>query len=162
MEVPLERSHHFSGVGSSPESAIQICAYNTITDLHRRYSELNSSYTFGYFPFHVQPDTNAVLYPHPEHEDDLRSIRMFELTRALDVAFLCYASDLNSSRRRLGSLMARLENLHMCHPFHTSRLELPTIFMLLIFCLRDIYIPLSEESNMHLFPILTVICLSLS
>jgi hypothetical protein len=40
---------------------------------------------------------------------------MSELTRALDVAFLCYAYELNSSRRRLGVLMARLENLHTCH-----------------------------------------------
>jgi hypothetical protein len=40
---------------------------------------------------------------------------MSELTRALDVAFLCYASELNSSHRRLGILMACLENLHMCH-----------------------------------------------
>jgi hypothetical protein len=50
MEGPLERSHHFSGVGSSPENAIQICAYNAITCLRRRYSELNSSYTFFLFP----------------------------------------------------------------------------------------------------------------
>jgi hypothetical protein len=113
MEGPPKRSHHFSGVGSSPESAIQICAYNAITCLHRKYSELNSSYTFAYFPFHVQSSTNAVLYPHPEHEDDLHSIRMSELTRALDIAFLCYASELNSSHRRLVILMARLENLHM-------------------------------------------------
>jgi hypothetical protein len=115
MKGPLERSHHFSDVRSSLEGAIQICAYNAITNLRRRYSELNSSYTFAYFPFHVQYGTNAVLYPHPEHEDDLQSIRMSELTQALDVAFLCYASELNSSRRRLGILMARLENLHMCH-----------------------------------------------
>jgi hypothetical protein len=58
---------------------------------------------------------NAVLYPHPENKDDLRSIRMSELTRALDVAFLCYASELNSSCRRIGILMARLEKLHMHH-----------------------------------------------
>jgi hypothetical protein len=106
MEGPLERSHHFSGVGSSPESAIQICAYNAITYLRRRYSELNSSYTFSYFPFLVQPGTNAVLYPHLDYEDDLRNISISELTRALDVAFLCYASELNSSRRRIGILMA--------------------------------------------------------
>jgi hypothetical protein len=116
MEGPTERSHHFSGVGSSLESAIQICAYNAITCLRSRYSELNSSYSFAYFPFHVQLGTNAVLYPHPDYEDDLCSIRMSELTRALDIAFLCYASELNSSRRRLGILMARLENLHMRHP----------------------------------------------
>jgi hypothetical protein len=63
----------------------------------------------------VQPGTNAVLYPHPKNEDDLRSIRMSELTRALDVAFLCYASELNSSRKGKGILMARLEKLHMRH-----------------------------------------------
>jgi hypothetical protein len=106
MEGPPERSRHFSGVGSSPKSAIQICAYNAITYLRRRYSELNSSYTFSYFPFLVQPGTNAVLYPHLDYEDDLRNISISELTRALDVAFLCYASELNSSRRRIGILMA--------------------------------------------------------
>jgi hypothetical protein len=63
----------------------------------------------------VQPGTNAVLYPHLDYEDDLRSIRMSKLTQALDVAFLCYAFELNSSRRCIGILMARLENLHMCH-----------------------------------------------
>jgi hypothetical protein len=115
VEGSPKGSHHFSGVGCSPENAIQICAYNAITCLCRRYSELNNSDTFTYFPFHVQSGTNAVLYPHPEHEDDLCSIRMSELTRALDVAFLCYASELNSSRRRIGILMAHLENLHMCH-----------------------------------------------
>jgi hypothetical protein len=78
-----------------------------------------------------------VLYPHPEHEDDLCSIRMSELTRALDVAFLCYASKLNSSRRRLGILMAHVENLHMCHHIPYIGLELPSMFVLLIFCLQD-------------------------
>jgi hypothetical protein len=40
---------------------------------------------------------------------------MFELNRALDVAFLSYAFELNLARRRIGILMAHLENLHMRH-----------------------------------------------
>ena len=66
----LERSHIFSGIGSSTEAAIQTSAYSALTSLRRRYSELNCSYTFAYFPYRVIQSVNEVLYPHPEHEDD--------------------------------------------------------------------------------------------
>ena len=87
MEGAPERSHTFSGIGSSPEAAIQVCAYNALTCLRHRYSELNSSYNFAYFPYHAQPGVNEVLYPHPEHEDDNLSYIMSELIRALDVSY---------------------------------------------------------------------------
>jgi len=73
MEGALERSHTFYGMGTSPEVAIQVCAYNALTCLRRRYSELNSSYTFAYFSYHAQLGVNEVIYPHPEHEDDNQS-----------------------------------------------------------------------------------------
>ena len=73
MTGPPERSHMFSGIRSSTEAAIQACAYNALTSLRRRYSELNSSYTFAYFSYHAQLGVNEVIYPHPEHEDDNQS-----------------------------------------------------------------------------------------
>ena len=35
MEGALERSHTFYGMGTSPEVAIQVCAYNALTCLRR-------------------------------------------------------------------------------------------------------------------------------
>ena len=70
MIGPPERSHIFSGIGSSPKAVIQVSAYNALTSPRRRYSELNCSYTFAYFSYQVTQSVNEVLYPHPEHEDD--------------------------------------------------------------------------------------------
>jgi hypothetical protein len=39
------------GTGSSTEVVIQACAYNALTSIRHRYSELNNSYTFAYFSF---------------------------------------------------------------------------------------------------------------
>ena len=87
MTGPPKRSHTFSGIGSTPEAAVQAYSYNALTCLRHRYSELNTSYTFAYIPYHVQPGVNEVLYPHPLYEDDTRSCRMSELTRSLDVMY---------------------------------------------------------------------------
>ena len=37
MTGPLERSHIFSGIGSSTKAAIQACAYNACTSIRHRY-----------------------------------------------------------------------------------------------------------------------------
>ena len=87
MIGPPERSHIFSGIGSSPKAVIQVSAYNALTSPRRRYSELNCSYTFAYFSYQVTRSVNEVLYPHPLYEDDTRSCRMSELTRSLDVMY---------------------------------------------------------------------------
>ena len=50
MTGPLERSHIFSGIGTSLEAVVQACAYSAFTCLRCRYSELSYSYTFTYFP----------------------------------------------------------------------------------------------------------------
>jgi len=83
MTSPPERSHIFSGTGSSPDAIVQASAYSAFTSLRHRYSELNCSYTFAYFPYQVSSSVNEVLYPHPMYEDDTQSYRMSELIRAL-------------------------------------------------------------------------------
>jgi len=93
------------------------------------YSELNNSHTFAYFPFHVQPGVNEVLYPHPLYEDDTRSCRMSELTRSLDVMYQCYALELNISHRRLGELIAELENLCARHSYPSIQTGAPLAFL---------------------------------
>jgi hypothetical protein len=129
MANPPERSHTFSSVGSTPEAAIQVYSYNALTCLRRRYLELNNSYTFSYFPYHVQPGVNEVLYPHPVYEDDSQSYRMSKLIRAQDVMFQCYASELNISHKRLGELTIELENLRTRHSYPSIETGAPLAFV---------------------------------
>ena len=83
MTGPPKRSHAFPSIGNSPEPTVQAYAYSAFTSIRRRYSELNNSYTFAYFPYQVSSSVNEVLYPHPMYEDDTQSYRMSELIRAL-------------------------------------------------------------------------------
>jgi hypothetical protein len=85
MEGRAERSHTFTGIGSSPEATVQDCTYNVVAYLRCRYSELNNSYTFAYFPYQVRGSVNEVRYPHPIYDEVMESWIMSELIRALDV-----------------------------------------------------------------------------
>lgn len=111
VQGALERAHTYTGTGSCMDAAIQSCAYNAIAGLRRRYSEINESYTFAYFPTCITRNENYVLYPHVNQESDTGSDRMSELIRAQDVAVHCLSSELDETRRCLGDLTGVLENL---------------------------------------------------